>query len=218
MTKWFSILFLFLSSGSFATIYYVSSSGNDFNPGNSVIGAWATISKVNSTQFLPGDALYFEGGKTFNGSINLTSADGNDPNNLFTISSYGGGRATINAGNSYGLYAYNTQGFSVSNLVFDGNATSTNTDAGIKVFTDATGDVKFTNISFSNIEVKNFGAEGIRISSSMGLTGYQNLALSNLSVHDVTKNGIKIFGNITLSQVGWQHKNVGLGITNSKLR
>ncbi len=210
MTKWFSILFLFLSSGSFATIYYVSSSGNDFNPGNSVIGAWATISKVNSTQFLPGDALYFEGGKTFNGSINLTSADGNDPNNLFTISSYGGGRATINAGNSYGLYAYNTQGFSVSNLVFDGNATSTNTDAGIKVFTDATGDVKFTNISFSNIEVKNFGAEGIRISSSMGLTGYQNLALSNLSVHDVTKNGIKIFGNITLSQVGWQHKNVSV--------
>ena len=176
----FTLLFLLFSTSCFATNYYVSSTGNDANPGTSVVGAWATISKVNSKSFLPGDALYFEGGQTFSGGIFLNSSDANDPNNIFVISSYGTGRAIINAGTSYGFYAYNTQGFSLSNLIFDGNAVSTNTDAGIKIIADLSGDVKFSNISISNIEVKNFGAEGIKFFSSGNLTGFQNITIIGL--------------------------------------
>ena len=205
-----TMLLLVFSTASFGSAYYVSSTGDDSNNGTSIATAWATINKVNSVVFLPGDALYFEGGQTFNGNIYLPASDANDPNNIFVITSYGTGRATINAGNSYGFSAYNTQGFSISNLIFDGNNTSTNTDAGISVFSDLSGDVKLGNISISNIEVKNFGLEGIKIYTSVNLTGFQNLSLSNLSVHDVMTNGIIIFGFLSQSLVGWQHKNVSV--------
>ena len=206
--KLFANLFLILSNGSYAASYYVSSTGDDLNAGTSVAAPWATISKVNSVVFQPGDALYFEGGQTFSGSIFIPSTNANDPNNIFVISSYGTGKAIINAGTSYGLYAYNTQGFSITNLIFDGNSTATNTNAGIIVFSDLTGNVKLSNISISNVEVRNFGAEGITIHTSDNLTGYENVTLSNLSVHDVTYNGIIMYGFISQTLVGWQHKNV----------
>ena len=210
INKLFTLLFLLFSTSSFATAYYVSSTGSDSNPGTSISDAWATINKVNSTVFLPGDKLYFEGGKTFSGSIYLNSSDANDPDNIFVISSYGTGRATINAGTSYGFYAYNTQGFSISNLILDGNSMSTSTDAGLILFADVSGDVKFSNISISNMEVKNFGSHGVRIGSWNNLTGYQNLALSKLSVHDVKANGIQIYGYTSQSLIGWPHKNVSI--------
>ena len=208
--KLFSPLFLFITFNSFATHYYVSSTGSDANPGTSMAAPWATLAKVNSTQFFPGDALYFEGGKTFNGSINLVSSDANDPNNLFVISSYGVGRATINAGTSNGFYALNTQGFSVSNLILDGVNPSTNVGAGVLIFSDLSGDIKFSNISISNMEIKNFGGEGVKIYTTQNLTGFQDVTLANLSVHDVTKNGIIVFGYIAQSLIGWQHKNVSV--------
>src|ERR1017187_5424595 len=145
-----AFLLLVFSTRGFGTTYYVSSTGEDSNPGTSIASAWATISKVNSSIFLPGDTLYFEGGQTFNGNIFLPATDANDPNNLFVISTYGMGRATINAGSSYGFYALNTQGFSISNLIFDGNSTSTNTNAGFIIFSDLSGDAKLSNISISN--------------------------------------------------------------------
>jgi hypothetical protein len=199
---------LLLSYCGFATTYYVSNTGNDLNAGNSTTAPWATINKVNSTVFLPGDALYFEGGQTFSGNIYLPSTDANDPNNIFVIASYGTGKATINAGTSYGLYAYNTQGFSIANLIFDGNNSSSNTSAGIMIFSDLPGDVKLSNIDISNTEVKNFGQEGITIHTSVNLTGFENVTLNNLSVHDVVYNGIITYGFISPSLVGWQHKNI----------
>jgi hypothetical protein len=208
MNKLLTLLFLFFTTGNFAATYYVSGTGDDGHPGTSIAGAWATIDKVNSSIFLPGDTLYFEGGHTFNGSILLTAGDANDPANIFVISSYGTGRAIINAGTSFGFQAKNTQGFSISNLIFDGNSAATNSAAGITIFSDMGGDIKFSNISVSNIEVRNFGAEGIAIYTTKNLTGYQNVALNNLSVHDVKKNGIKIFGFVSQALVGWQHKNV----------
>ncbi len=209
MYKFFGFLFLTFSTSSFAASYYVSSTGSDLNAGTSIATAWATITKVNSSVFLPGDALYFEGGQTFNGSIFLSSTEANDPNSIFTISSYGTGKATINAGTSYGFYAYNTQGFSLSNLIFDGNNTATNTGAGILVYADLPGNVTFSNITIANCEVKNFGAEGVKVYAFTGLTGYQNLSLSNLSVHDVTKNGIEIYGFLPRTPDNqWPNKNV----------
>ena len=204
----FALLLSLSSTQSFATDYYVSSSGNDANAGTTIGAAWKTISKVNGTIFLPGDGLYFEGGQTFTGSIFLPSTDANDPNNIFTISSYGSGKATINGGTSNGLYAYNTQGFTISNLIFDGNSVVTNNGVGILVFSDLPGDVKFSNIVVNNVEIKNFGNEGIKIYTTINLTGFENVSLSHLSVHDVTKNGIIVYGYIAQTLIGWQHKNV----------
>jgi hypothetical protein len=122
--KLFALLSLLFYTPAFATNYYVSSTGSDLSSGTSVASAWATISKVNSVVFLPGDGLFFEGGQSFSGNIILSAGEANDPSNIFTISTYGTGPATINTGTGNGFYAYNTAGFSISNLIFDGNDVS----------------------------------------------------------------------------------------------
>ncbi|HTB26345.1 MAG TPA: hypothetical protein VK711_13310, partial [Puia sp.] len=77
-----TFLLIIFSTRGFATAYYVSSAGNDSNTGTTIATAWATIGKVNSNIFLPGDTLYFEGGQTFNGSIYMPATDANDLNNI----------------------------------------------------------------------------------------------------------------------------------------
>ena len=96
----------------------------------------------------------------------MSAGEANDPSNIFAISSYGTGSAIINSGKGNGFYAYNTAGFSVSNLIFDGNNTATDTSAGILIFSDLAGDLKFSNISLSNLEIKNFGGEGVKVNTN----------------------------------------------------
>jgi hypothetical protein len=105
------IIFWAISTTSFATDYYVSTSGNDANSGTSPAEAWQTISKVNSTDFEPGDGIFFEGGETFTGGISFSDEDMGTPNSPIIVSSYGTGMATISSGTDHGLYAHNCAGF-----------------------------------------------------------------------------------------------------------
>lgn len=58
------------SSATFTgTAYYVSNSGNDQNDGLTPETAWATLDKVNSANFKAGDAVLFERGGMWRGSI-----------------------------------------------------------------------------------------------------------------------------------------------------
>ena len=98
--------------------FYVSTSGNDKNDGRSLATAWATVYKVSFSTFQPGDHILFEGGRTFGGQIFLDSKDHGADLNPIVVTSYGTGRATIQAGGSVGLLAYNTAGIEVSNLNF----------------------------------------------------------------------------------------------------
>jgi hypothetical protein len=84
-------------------IYYVSLSGNDSNNGLSEKEAWRTITKINQTDFLPGDQILLEGGKEFIGNIKFDDNDIGTPANPIKISSYGEGRAIIKAENLNGI-------------------------------------------------------------------------------------------------------------------
>ena len=205
----FCFFFASLSLSAHATSYYVSAAGNDFNSGTSELTPWKSISKVNSIQFAPGDNLYFRGGDTFNGSIYLDSSDGNNPAAVFTISSYGNGRATINAGNSYGIFGYNTSGIRIENLVLTGSGMNSNNQDGLGFYADLPGDIKLKGLSFHHVEVKNFGKTGVKIGSWNGNTGYENLLLDGLVVHDNLWDGILVYGYIGFNNyVGYPHKNV----------
>ncbi len=48
--------------------------GSDGNNGTSTSTPWKTIDKVNSFTFVSGDAIYFRGGDTFFGQINVNQA------------------------------------------------------------------------------------------------------------------------------------------------
>ena len=200
---------LFFSHFSYATNYYVSNAGNDSNTGTSIESPWQTITKVSTINFQPGDKLLFKGGESFLGSIYLNSSDGNNSSNIFTISSYGEGRATINAGNSYGIFGYNTQGIRIENLILNGFGINTNNQDGLSFYADLPGNIKLKGLSFENIEVKNFGKTGVKIGSWNGNTGYENLSLNKLEVHNNSWDGILVYGFIGYNNyMGYPHKNV----------
>ena len=68
-------------------IYYVSNNGSDQNDGKSPETAWATLDKVNSSAIKGGDAVLFECGSLFRGTISTVSN--------VTYASYGEGQKPI---------------------------------------------------------------------------------------------------------------------------
>ena len=69
------------------SVYYVSNNGNDENNGTSPETAWATLSKANSASLNQGDAILFECGSVFRGTISAQEG--------VTYASYGTGNKPI---------------------------------------------------------------------------------------------------------------------------
>lgn len=90
------ILLVSVSWGCSESGYYISATGSDDNPGTKT-RPFKSIAKINSLLLEPGDAIFFKGGETFDGTISLT-LPGTLEDSVF-ISSYGDGDAIINGGN-----------------------------------------------------------------------------------------------------------------------
>ncbi|MFN5377598.1 MAG: beta-glucosidase, partial [Ignavibacteria bacterium] len=188
------LLMLAYTTPALATTYYVSPTGNDANSGKSPGMAWKTVGNVNSLDLRPGDTVLFQGGETFNGNLYFDAGDGNAPDNPLVISSYGGGRAILNAGTGFGISVYNTQGIHISDLVVMGSGMNTNLKNGIEFYVDVAGDKRFADILVERVEVKEFGRVGVRIGAWNGLTGYDGLRLEDLDVHHNLHDGILVYG------------------------
>ena len=191
-----------------AETYYISPSGNDNASGTSAADPWQSVARLNNMVLLPGTTVLFEGGQIFNGNIYIDPSDGNDLQNVITISSYGGGKAIINSGLGTGLYAYNTQGVVISDLVFAGAGMTSNTANGIMFYADMAGDRKFSNINIRNVEIYGYGKNGLVISSGNGNTGFKDVMIDSVHVHHVRTNGITTSGYTSQTHIGWAHQNV----------
>lgn len=194
MVHLIALFMLALMMPAFATTYYVSPAGNDANSGKSPGMAWKTVGNVNSLDLRPGDTVLFQGGETFNGNLYFDVGDGNASDNPLVISSYGGGRATLNAGSGFGISVYNTQGIHISDLVVMGSGMNTNLKNGIEFYVDVPGDKRFADIVIERVEVKEFGRVGVRIGAWNALTGYDGLRLEDLVVHHNLHDGILVYG------------------------
>jgi len=104
----FSVLLIVLLFAGFiaikevnATVYYISSTGNDLNTGNSPASPWQTITKVNSVMpaALPGDQFLFNKGDTFYGTLNLSKSGA--LGNEILIGSYGSGDLPVITGKKF---------------------------------------------------------------------------------------------------------------------
>ena len=69
------------------TVYYVSNNGDDSNDGKSANSAWATLSKASNADLAAGDAVLFECGSVFRGTISAKAG--------VTYASYGTGDMPI---------------------------------------------------------------------------------------------------------------------------
>ncbi|MBA4148446.1 MAG: right-handed parallel beta-helix repeat-containing protein [Verrucomicrobia bacterium] len=202
----FTFLTLGFVSELDAATYYVSPNGNDSNNGLSTSAPWRTISKVNGVNFAAGDRILFQGDATFAGTISLDANDRGTSSNPIIVSSYGTGRATINAGNETGFLAFNTAGITLSNLKFVGAGASVNTKDGVNFYTGLSGNVKLDGITIDNVEVSGFGKCGVSVGSWNNQTGYRDVRITNVFAHDNLHAGIA-----TYAQVPNVHSNVYVG-------
>jgi parallel beta-helix repeat protein len=68
------VVFIVLSNLVSATVYYVSTTGNDANSGTSTSNPWRTLTKVNNFTPKPGDQILFKRGDSWTGTITIKSS------------------------------------------------------------------------------------------------------------------------------------------------
>ncbi|MDX2188817.1 MAG: BACON domain-containing carbohydrate-binding protein, partial [Bacteroidota bacterium] len=186
------------------TVFYISPTGNDANSGLSPATAWQTATQVKNyawtTGFNPGDKILFQGNTTITGDLyferNRPVAGKNVglPNNLISIGTYGGGMATINSGNSSGIYMYNTAGYSIAGIKFSGTAKGVNNNAGMSFYADA-------NQLFSTLIINNVEAYGYDSGLSLGewcastpYLGFTNVSIIGSRFYDNLEGGVGSYG------------------------
>lgn len=188
--------------------YYLSATGNDSNDGLSVTTAWRSLAKINETDFKPGDSIFLEGGAVFKGAIRLTSDDNGLPGQAVVFSSYGKGKAVIDAGDGDGLLAINTSYLKLSSLRFEGSGTGQNTGFGIHFFAyDSTAFP--SHIELENCDAKGFTRAGITFGApdNPSWKGYDQVRIVHCNASENGGAGISSYG----SHRGFQHRNFYLG-------
>ena len=110
--------------------YYVSSEGDDSRSGLSVNESWGTVERLNRVDLEPGDRVLFEGGKEFRGNLLLTSEDAGTVQRPVVVTSYGGSRATLLAGNGCGIRVMNMGGIEIRRLSVRGSGWTSRTPFG----------------------------------------------------------------------------------------
>jgi len=127
-----------------------------------------------------------------------------------TIGSYGTGRAVIRSGSENGLYAKNTSGFVVKDLIFNGaGADVDGTFSGIHFFTDLDS-IKPEHIRIDNVDVSGYRWDGIGIyGERQGAGGFRDVRIMNAEVHDNGDKGISVAGPQPSGD--WGHKNIYVG-------
>lgn len=136
--------------------YYVSPGGDDANPG-SRRKPWRSIQKINGTDFRPGDRILFEGGQTFAGTLELDGKDSGAQGSKVIVTSYGGGRATIDGGAGRAISVDGANHVAVRNLKLRGAGRKTgNTASGLAL-------ARARDVEADGIEVWGFRSSGVRI-------------------------------------------------------
>lgn len=168
------------------------------------INTQAQFNTLNSIDFDPGDNIFLQGGTIFNGGLFFDAADTGIAStgavNPITLTSYGTGRATINAGNSFGIYSQDNGGFNISNLNFTGsgvaaNGATTNTQSGIGFYTASAGNLKYDHIYLDNLDISGFGRNGLYVGGFNNDAGYNDVRITNVVAHDNRNAGIVTFGD-----------------------
>src|SRR3569623_1091461 len=85
--------------------WYVDNTGNDAGTG-SMEAPLKTLSKINTLDLRAGDTVYFHSGQTFEGTLELKVAIAGTKVKPVVITSYGRGRAVIDAKDSSGVRLY----------------------------------------------------------------------------------------------------------------
>jgi hypothetical protein len=159
--------------------YYVNLLGNDTNPGT-VTAPFKTIGKVNGIKLSAGDSVCFKAGQTFKGSLLITQPGTGD--HPVIITSYGRGKAIIDAGSMRAVSLYKTQYIIVKNLKMVGLGRKTgNRQNGLVLLNS-------NHIMVWDMDISGFQKSGLLIDSS------STIDVEEIFVHDNGSAGITVEG------------------------
>ena len=208
--------FLIVASFSHATDYYVAGAGNDSNTGQGPTIAFQSISKLNSIAFLPGDRIFFEGGKTFSGTLYLDQRIVGDPQHPILISTFGNGNANLIPNkDEAAILIHDSQGYNISNFVISGVQSdgTRNIASGIHICSNnknfPTGHITLSHIEISGFDGidsndSSFG-DGILVDNIPGAAYVSDINIDNVNIHDNQQNGI-----LTLSRTSDRIQNINI--------
>jgi len=182
-----------LAAPAFAADYYVSSTGNDANSGRSQTLAWRSLGRVNTAVLGAGDRVLLQGGATFTGMLAFDASDGGTPASPLTVSSYGIGRATIQASGTDGISVYNRAAFRIANVRVVGDRAAGR--SGISFYMDRTGIAPLPFIRIEDVEVSGFAQDGIQIGTWNGGAGFSDIRIVRTLAHDNVRTGILTYAD-----------------------
>lgn len=164
-SPWLCVFLLFLSINARATDYYLSAEGRDDAPGTSAQTPFRTLARLREVTLHPGDRVYLRGGDTFVGSLLVADVRATARRPL-TVSSYGRGRAVIQAGTGDGLFFRNCSGVVVENVELAGAGYPANRGTGLRVLNTLPGAVRLPYVRIRNCVAHGFGKEGFYVGSA----------------------------------------------------
>jgi len=186
--------------------YFLKPSGDDGAAGTSPRLAWRSIERVNRTRFQPGDRILFQARKSFAGNLLLTAEDAGASNAPVVITSFGKGRATLFAGNGFGVKAENAGDILVSNLIVSGSGSSKNSACGIVFDNQRGGQDRLERVQIENVEVCGFGMFGILITGQEA--GYHDVQVNHCQLHHNLRGGMEIAGRLAYDSPLYAHSKV----------
>ena len=142
--------------------YYVSSSGRDTAVGLTPAAAWATVSKVKKSSFLPGDCILFKRGDTWREQLLIPSSGSASGGNI-TFGAYGTGNRPVIDGT--GVILSKNQG------LIRGNGKN--------------------YITVEDIRVQNSGIGKAAENSGIGFYGGSYITVRNCEAYNTESSGIK---------------------------
>ena len=203
--------------------YYVSLLGDDSNVGTSKASPWQSIERVNAAQLLPGDTVLFQANQTFLGNLCLQSSrhtpcavTESNKHTLcaVTISSYGSGRATMDAGNGTGFVVENMGSVHLRELNFVGAGASENTHSGIVFINTLSGGIKLGDIRIHRVDVSGFKHSGICFRAEppdRSWSGFCDVKITYAVSHDNGDAGISCIGVWNPERDGYAHADFYVG-------
>jgi len=217
-----AILILVLHPAAWATTFFVSSSGDDANPGSEA-KPWRTLRRVNQTSLAAGDQVLLEGGRTFDGNLIVDERLNSNPDNPLVIGSYGQGRAIIRAGQGTGVLVRDVGGVVVRNLELVGDGLSRNQGFGVEIVNQR-GAQRLDRVWLESLEASGFRWAGIYVggvpdlpglgaaskASRLGRYGFRNVKISRCAAHDNMYYGIYVSGPWTQHSSGYANENVSI--------
>lgn len=186
--------------------YYIDSeNGNDANSGLTPKLAWASLIKVNQTEFKAGDIILFKSGSSWNGQLELKGSG--TENAPIQINKYGDGKKPAINGNGEKLYTlllHNIEHWEVRNLEITNNGTERAARRrGVIVSAENYGDCNHIVLDSLEIHhvngslIKSKGGGSAIIWQNRGdsiLTRFIDLQITNCHIHHCGRNGINSRG------------------------